>query len=295
MEVNKFVKKILIWFISVVITLSTIIFCTNAYIQRLGITSVEAEANLFAINDDQKYDKLILGISHGRNFSRGVHHQLFESKKGKTMNLAIGEGLNGMEIQKLYAEYFFMKGNKVDSLYYILSPTLFYTNIHDQSDIAYYQEPIKLDFIFHVLKNGNDRKFNQLKTYLKSKLSHHWWGQNKKTISENTKRLSALDSMEVSHGFDIAYPFGLNDTIFQERAIVFEETLMLFEKNKVKVKMILPPALFGKWPGHEKLVKYLMTKELNILDLSESILEPRLYYDHHHLNTEGIKRCLDLM
>jgi hypothetical protein len=295
MEVNKFVKKLTIWFISVLVTLGTLIFISNEYVKRLGITGPEIEANLFSINENEKYDKLILGISHGRNFSRGTHHQLFESKKGRTINLAIGEGLNGMEIQKLYAQYFFNKGNKADSLYYILSPTLFYTNIHDQSDIAFYQEPINLDFIFHLLKNGNNRKFHQISTYLRSKLSHHWWGQNKKEIVENVKKLTAMDSIEVLNGFKAAYLFELSDSVFQERVIVFEETLKLFEKNNVKVKILIPPALFGKWPGHDKLINYLMAKKIIVLDLSESILAPRFYYDHHHLNTEGIEHCLELI
>jgi hypothetical protein len=295
MEVNKFVKKIAIWFISVVFATAALIFCSNNYVERLGITGPEVEANLFSINKNEKFEKLILGISHGRNFSRGTHHQLFEGKKGKTINLAIGEGLNGMEIQQLYAQYFFRKGNKVDSLYYILSPTLFYYDETDHSDIAFYREPVRIDFIIHLLKNGNERRYHQLLYYLKSKLSQHWWKQKKKEFVKNTNKLSAIDSIEVVNGFKKAYPLAVNDSIFLERAAVFEATLKLFEENNTKVKIIIPPALFGKWPGHDRVISYLREKKLNVINLSGSILEPQLYYDHHHLNTDGIIKCLELL
>ena len=57
--------------------------------------------------------------------------------------------------------------------------------------------------------------------------------------------------------------------------------------------LIIPPALFGKWKGHEETVEFcrIMNVKYGVSfhDFSMSVLEPKLYYDHHHLNTNGVE------
>jgi hypothetical protein len=270
------------------------LFFSNQFILNKNLQNNQTEANLFHIKANVHYKKLILGISHARNLSRGLHHQLFEVKYGKTINLAIGENLNGLEIQYVYFKYFLDQGNTTDSIYLILSPTLLFDNSIDKNDIAFYKEPIKMEFLEYLVKNSSVTK-DQIFHYLKSKLSHHWIVQQYYSNEANNNYLTQLDTSVIRKGMALAYPFRLNETIFTERMIKLSQLIALAKKENIGIKIIIPPALFGKWPGHDKIKQHIDKKKFAIKDLSESILEPSFYYDHHHLNTRGIKNLLNLM
>ena len=60
-----------------------------------------------------------------------------------------------------------------------------------------------------------------------------------------------------------------------------------------------PAALFGHWPGHDRVMERLHALQprygFDILDLSDAYPDNRLYYDHHHLNTDGVERAADTL
>ncbi len=298
MEQNKdllqYIKKIS-YFIAILFTMtSTLIFILNEYVLNQNFTNGETKANLLITPKNTSFKYCILGISHGRSLSDGSHHQLFENIYGKTINLAVGNSLSGLRNQRLYLEHFFAKGNKVDSIIVVLSPTLLYNPRIDESTIAFYKEPIEWNFLMAILSHNTKNRYAQAFHYVKSKLSQNWWRQERMTFDPETKKLDGLDKLEVKKGFDIAYP---KDISKEEKKVCEKDLSSIIsycEKKGCKIIFFIPPALFGQWPNHKEVISHLSTKHpsYKLIDASEWILDAKYYRDHHHLNTEGIKLLL---
>ena len=62
------------------------------------------------------------------------------------INLSQGESLGGLENQSLYLKYFLSGNNKARELILVLSPSLMFNQLTDQSDISFYREPLTWDF-----------------------------------------------------------------------------------------------------------------------------------------------------
>jgi hypothetical protein len=292
-----FLKRLFKYIFFISTLLLFLIFTSNYIIKNKAYKNNETESNLLLIKNNICYKYLILGISHARNMSRNTHHLLFEKNfDGSMINLGQGDGLGGLENQYWYLSYFLDQGNKADTLIFILSPTLLYSNQIDLNSNAFYREPVKLDFINHIFKHGGTNKYNQLFHYAKSKLGHHWWTSKPLLAEANTRVLSSIDTNDIKAGFKIAYPQGLSDIVFKERTMVLRKIIDLAKKNGMVPKLIIPPALFGKWPGHDKILKFIRSEIPNIklLDHSSAILEPKYYYDHHHLNSNGMEHYYNL-
>jgi hypothetical protein len=292
----KLVKRTSLFICLSLLFITIMIMVSNAFISDRKQLNNETRANLPIIPQNTKFNHCILGISHGRSLSDGPHHQLFESKFGKTINLSVGNSLSGLKNQRLYLEYFFSKNNLADTMMIILSPTLLFNDAIDESSIAFYKEPIELDFIKAIYHHNTKNKYQQIFHYLKSKLSHVWMNPIYMNNEPETGKLDSINWKEVASGFKLAYP---KNSKFDNK-ICRQDLTQLIElgKNKgMKIIIIIPPALFGKWPGHQIVMDYLKATSptLQLFDASETILEPKYYRDHHHLNTDGIKQFLDLL
>jgi hypothetical protein len=90
----------------------------------------------------------------------------------------------------------------------------------------------------------------------------------------------------------MAYLEGENLEIFKKNCNQVEKTINDAKAKNSNIVFIIPPALFGKWKGHNETIDFCkrMEKKYNTsyFDFSESVLEPGYYYDHHHLNSDGV-------
>ncbi len=273
-----------------------LIYISSKIVERQTFKNNETEANLFLIKDHRHYDYLIMGISHARNLSRNTHHEVFENKFGGTaINLAQGDGLGGLENQYWYLSYFLQKHNTAKNLLMVLSPTMMYSNQIDKNSFAFYREPLQWDFIKYIIAEGGSNKFDQLFHYIKAKLGHHWWRTKPVKAVDNNTTLAGIDSLEMKNGFTLAYPQGLDDEVFLERTLMLDKILETAKIHQIRPIIIIPPALFGQWKGHKKILDYLKNNypSIQVIDSSLSILQPQYYSDHHHLNTAGIRKWLD--
>ena len=79
---------------------------------------------------------------------------------------------------------------------------------------------------------------------------------------------------------------------FKKSTKIVEQTIKLAINANIEIILLIPPALFGKWRGHQETLNFMESMEqkynLKIIDCSESVLDPILYYDSHHLNTKGV-------
>lgn len=293
---NHFIKKLANFSIILFCLIVLLIFIANYSIAKKTFSPGESEANLWYIKKDFIYDYLILGISHGRSISRNNHHQIFENAfKSKMINLSQGNALGGLENQMWYLDYFLKKGNKAKNLILVLSPTLMFSNQIDNNSTAFYAEPIKFDFISHILVKGGDNKYGQVFHYIKSKLSHHWWNQKPNSTKENLNVLAKADSNVIKEGLRIGYPSGLNQMVFKERKKIFASIIKKAIENNITPIVIIPPAIFGQWPGHDLITNYLEQNFADLMVINSSELSRDLtdYYDHHHLNTKGMTKWID--
>ena len=295
---QKFLLRSILFFTLWLTLLAAVIGIAHLWVGRNQFTNANQEGNIFIIPEGIGYDYLVLGISHGRNLSRRSHHALFESLFSASMiNLSQGESLGGLENQYLYLKYFLAKGNKTKEVLIVLSPSLMFNRLPDQSDIIYYREPWRWDFFIHAWQNGNARKSRQLFHYFKSKLGHHWWLYKPDPLTTFDGVLPGLDQQAMQQGFQLAFPERLSFAAFLDRSQVLAELVRTAESSGAVVSFVIPPAVFGIWPGHGAVMAHLNRTYpgRKILDHSASITQPVYYYDHHHLNTEGIKKYLPIL
>jgi hypothetical protein len=285
---------LLLW----VILLTVLLAASHLWVKRNPFTNANQEGNLLILPEGVGYDYLVLGISHGRNLSRRCHHALFESVFSASMiNLSQGESLGGLENQALYLKYFLSRNNKARELILVLSPSLMFNQLTDQSDISFYREPLSWDFFNFVANNGGKNKKNQLFHYFKSKLGHHWWNLKPDERYSFDGVLPGIDVQAMKEGFQLAYPEKFNFLAFKNRMQVLHDLVNTAETAGMSVSFVIPPAVFGIWPGHGAVLAHLnrVYPGRKLLDHSQAITQNIYYYDHHHLNTEGIKKYLAIL
>lgn len=252
------------------------------------------ESNLLHLEKNKNYDILIMGISHARNFSRHDNHlRMEEILNKKILNIGQGGATCGVNEQLFYLQYCYHKGISADTVLYILSTPLVYADYLNKASSTFGREPFSFDFLYQYIRFKSTNKLQRIQYYIYSKLDPKWIKLQPLPVEKNDQKLFALDSAVVEDGLNLAYLDGLNPDILAKNCKVVEETISFIQSQKSTVILILPPALFGKWMGHDKIIEFCdqMKKDHNVdyFDLSESILQPEYYYDHHHLNSEGVK------
>lgn len=270
-----------------------------AYTSERVYTNAETEANLPILKNETHYDVLMLGISHARIFSRHRNHERFEATTGKSMiNLSQGGGFGGLDNQLLHLKYFIHKGNSADEIILVLSPMLMFNRNPDRTSVAFGREPFDPEFFQFVLENGVENKHIQLAYYLRSKIYWDWIMTKPFSLERMDKQIDGLDSAAMKRTMPSAYPYGLNASQFEDRKHVAEAIFNLAQSQNMQITVLIPAALFGKWPGHEQTLQWVQSVqpsyELNIVDLSDTwVMRTDLFYDHHHLNTAGVMRAVE--
>ncbi len=260
----------------------------------------ETEANLPVLTENKHFDVLMMGISHARIFSRDHNHERVERTLDRSMiNLAQGGGFAGLENQLMHLNYFVEKGNSAEHLVLVLSPMLMFNRNMDRTKAAFEREPFKADFFAYVAVHGVENRWSQLAYYTRSKLFWNWIITKPSAYERMDKVIAGLDSAAMARTMPSAYPAGLSEEVFARQAAVLEEILETAQGHGMKVTLMMPVALFGRWPGHERVTVLLDSLQprhgFEILDLSEAYFDNRLYYDHHHLNTDGVEQAADTL
>jgi hypothetical protein len=291
---EKFLKKISLFVLSFPFMIFIVAFSTSLWVERNHFNNDETESNTLVIENNQNYDLAFLGISHARNFSRYQNHQMIENKINKTiLNLGQGASSCGPNEQLFYLSYTYSKNITIDTIIYVLSPPLLYSNELNIASSTFDLESFKISFLYQYLQHPSENKAERLFHYIKSKLNPEWFFHTPLNRGPNTRALKGLDSLKVQEGFKLAYPYGLQNDTYIKSCKVIETTIQLAKKNNSTVIFIIPPALFGKWPGHAET--YNLCEKMKQIygcgcyDFSESMLDANNYYDHHHLNSSGVE------
>lgn len=281
---------ILFFFISLYLVLEVL---SNTVYKR-DFKNSETESNSLIIKENAHYDLLFLGISHARNFSRtGNHERVEKILNKKIINLGQGGGKCSINEQLFYLDYFYSKGNTTDKICIVLSPPMLSSTTLPLASTTFDNEIFDISFFSRYLFFDAENKSERLLNYVQSKFSKNWISMKPIYSKSNDDFLIELDSTKIEGGFDLAYgSTGVNMEQFKKSCSQVVKIIKLAKRNNSKIYFIIPPALFGKWPGHFETIDFLNESKMNYnfeyADFSESILDPRLYYDHHHLNSNGV-------
>jgi hypothetical protein len=290
---KKFISQVILFSSITIILLVIFLQISSLIVNAREFKNSETESNTLIIKEDRNYELLILGISHARNFSRHRNHELIEKiTNKKIINIGQGGGACGLAEQLFYLDYFYKKNNSADTILFILSPPLFYSKTLPIASNTFLEESFNFDFLFSYLKAPGENKRERTIEYFRSKFSEEWLTKKPYSKTGETKELRSIDPKVVNEGFKSAYGDSLSETQFKKSCQIAEEIILLAQTKKSKILFIVPPALFGKWPGHNECIEFAKKMEqkygCKYYDFSEAVITPAYYYDHHHLNTKGI-------
>lgn len=291
----KFIKLIIgfiILFISIVFML---IVTSSSYVKNKGFSNYTTESNTLWLPNNVNYDLLFMGISHARNFSRHKNHLRIEAiLDSKIANIVQGNGMCGPNEQLFYLDYHYFKGNKASQIIYFLSPPLLFSETLPISSNTFKYEVFEWSFLKRYLFFPGENKNERIMHYLQRKLHPKWLTDKPYTTQSEQTILDSLDKNAVKRGQNLAYSGSeLNYKRFNMSIRIVEETVKLAQLNNSNVIFIIPPALFGKWRGHNETYDFAMSikkkySNVKVFDASETVLLPELYFDSHHLNTAGV-------
>lgn len=290
---KKFLKKIFYFSLLFIILILIVLVAGSYLVSKRNFKNYETESNTLVFGKDKHYDLMFSGISHARNFSRHKNHLKIESILNQSIiNIGQGIGTCGANEQYFYLKYFYSKNNSVDRIIYVLSPPMMYSNDLPIASNTFNKEIFDFDFLYQYILFESENKNQRILHYLLSKLNPNWIFHFPFSEDDEPDFLSEIDPKEVELGFMKANGKTLDQERFIKSSQIIEEEIKFALEHEIELTLIIPPALFGHWPGHENVdtfAKNMQKKyQISYLDLSESILEPEFYYDHHHLNTKGV-------
>nr|WP_321407118.1 hypothetical protein [uncultured Carboxylicivirga sp.] len=292
-------KKFITQFIGIslifLITTLSLLVISSAYVKNKGFNNYTTESNTLWLTKNKKYDILFMGISHARNFTRHKNQERLEKiLDSKIANIAQGEGSCGVKEQLFYLDYFYYKGNSASKIIYVLSPPMLFSETLPIASNTFKNEVFEFPFLIKYLSFDSENKNARIMSYLQYKLHPKWLLTKPFTLERLDNSLDSIDLEIVEKGQNLAYSgSSLNYKRFIESKKVIEQTILLAESNNTRVVFLIPPALFGKWRGHQSTYDFAMNMKLkypnvDFFDASETILKPDLYNDNHHLNTKGV-------
>lgn len=292
-------KKFIIQIISISLILfsSALLFLviSSTYVKNKGFNNYTTESNTLWLTKNKNYDILFMGVSHAKNFTRHKNQIRVENiLDSKIANIAQGGGSCGVNEQLFYLDYFYYKENRVSKIIYVLSPSMLFSETLPVASNTFKNEVFEFPFLIKYLSFNSENKNARIMSYLQWKLHPKWLFSKPYTLESMDQSLDSLDYDIVKNGQNLAYSgSSLNYNRFNESKKIIEKTILLAKTNNTKIILLIPPALFGKWRGHQStydLAMDMKTKYSNVdvFDGSETVLKPDLYYDSHHLNTNGV-------
>lgn len=292
---KKFITHLIVYIFIFLLILFSWLNITSTIVKNRNFENYETESNTLIIGSEKKYDLIFMGISHARNFSRHKNHLRIEKiLNKKIINLGQGGNICGVNEQFFYLTYFYSSDNCSETLIYILSPSLLFSETLPIASNTFNKEIFDINFFIDYLFFNSENKFQRLREYIVTKLQSKWLNYYPHSLDEKKDSLVKIDSLKIKRGLNYAYKGGLNMKRFEKSCDVVKKTIELSIKNNTKVILLIPPAVFGKWNGHneteifgKEMVK-AYPDSVKFYDFSESVLTPSYYYDHHHLNTKGV-------
>lgn len=253
----------------------------------------ETESSLAIIPNNKHYRYIFLGSSEARMLTRNQNYWVTNSILGKDNYLNMAQGSGGGALPSyLSLTEFFIKKNTADTLFYFITPYVFYYNEVNINHPFFYREPFKISSLLNMIKERIPA--SSVYTYLLGIKKINWkedckWKEAKSVfgvldIKDSTslaRKNISITKMEnwIKKGGDA----------FQIYSSIFFKTKELCKKNNTELFFVFAPNFnLKEVPGQEELKKYFFQNNLKLLDLSDSIINPNCFMDYFHLNYWGV-------
>jgi hypothetical protein len=288
------IKILLFWLLFIGLVFSITYYQCQKVVKGKQFQNHNNEESLIITPKNEHFDYLILGISHARNFSRHHNHQRVESiLEVNMLNYGKGAGKGSIANQHNFFKYFLSRHNSADNIFYVITMPMFFSNIMDANAYTYENEIFSPKFFFILLFGPEVNKGEKMYNYLRSKYNTRWkkYGTWSANINENA--LSEIDTAAISNGFRLAYVKGLEMDAFERNKRYLIKTIELAQKNGINISFLITPTLFGEWPGHDMVIKFLdeLEQQYNVKTYNFCCVyldKVEYFADHHHLNTPGV-------
>jgi hypothetical protein len=283
-------KKLILAFISLVLLNLILPYVILKIVdKRFTYSDTNTEANLFVIPAGKHVGVLLMGTSHGKIYSRSGNHLRVEHILGRSMvNIAKSEG--GIIPEEVFLEYFINKKNTAGTVIYFIDPYVFYSDKWNEKNYFLNNEPLTVALLPILAKKHIDS--DVLINYAKAKFTLSYLQKTPSVINTGGESITHIDPEAVKKRLANLYPDGTDNHQFTKYAGTLEKEVRIMQKNHMRIIFIIPPSLLGKTPGEKKVVQLLkqFKNKYNIsyTDCSQCITDPKLYYDHDHLNTNGV-------
>lgn len=250
----------------------------------------ETESVLSTIGEKTSYDLLLMGSSHGRLFSRNRNHLLVEEAFGKKAATIAG-GSSCVIPAKVFLDIFYAKQNTANTILYFIDPWCFYSDKYNNGYV-FEHEPFDVQLLIAMIKYRVDPKIT--KDYLSRTLRQGQKPYVDKSVQPRTEQLESIDASVIQRRLLDLYE---NDTTRESNPEYRQALLDSVEnakKHDTAIIFIIPPTLYRD-PHHDDLVTLLKKNDLTYIDMSQTVTNPAYFYDHDHLNIEGVKMFLELL
>lgn len=250
----------------------------------------ETESVLSTIGENTSYDFLLMGSSHGRLFSRNRNHILVEEAFGKK-GATIAGGSSCVIPAEIFLDLFYSKKNSAETILYFIDPWCFYSDKYN-SGYVFEHEQFDLELLIAMIQYRVDPKI--IKDYLSRTLRQGQKPYVDKNVQPQTEQLEAIDTNVVQMRLLDLYENEIGRKSNPEYRQAFLNSIENAKKHDSEMIFIIPPTLYTD-PHHDDLKAFLDQHALTYLDMSKSVSNPKFYYDHDHLNVEGVKLFLELL
>lgn len=251
----------------------------------------ETESNVAIVPKNQSFQQVFLGTSQGRTFSREKNYLTTDSILGKHTYLNLCQGSGGGGYPALYSlDYFFDRNNSTRQIVYIISPWVFFSEMCNDKHPITRREVFKPDFLLTLLTNPRTSS-SEWKNYLYSPLTNDW---EKKCTWRHVMADSSIGKLniDVLAAARSKIEGHAKAGGFEKYKVVIDDLQSLAKENQSELIFVYPPFLMTDIPGKDVVDDYLKTKKLKVFDFSEEMQNPLYFYDHIHLNNQGVRHFL---
>jgi len=250
----------------------------------------ETESILSALDTNTSYDLLLMGSSHGRLLSRNRNHSVVEKKLQKNVATIAG-GSSCVVPAEVFLDFFYSKKNSADTILYFIDPWCFYSDPYN-NEYSFSHEPFDLGLLISMFKHQIDTEI--MKDYITRTLRQGQTPYVDHAVQPKTEALEMIDEATIDKRLLDLYEGDIRRKARPDYLKTFSNIIRKAEAHQSKILFVIPATLYND-PHHTDLISLLEANRASYVDLSDVITDPKLYYDHDHLNRNGVEVYVNLL
>jgi hypothetical protein len=292
MQIKKFLIKAIAFGLLNGSLMFGLLFYFSGRDRHIHFNNWETESNLLVMDDNERYDVLLLGTSRGRVFSRDGNHLLLEKMLAKkVINLSKGGG-GGLMPAELHLAHFFSRGNRAAHIIYLVDVWVFFSAINNENNSFFLRdEPFELSILWKLIQDGYPLK--RIFSYLQMIAVNDWQDISRYAapgLTERTLNYIDKDKLEKARAH---YQKRYTQKNFEKYSQVIERLNEMAKAHNSRITYIMLPILIPGFPGVDQVETKLKAvaaqhPHVSFYNLVNAMQDRKYFYDHMHFNKTGI-------